>query len=544
MGRGNTVTEAPAGSEDDDSDLVIMDHCNDCPGESAGVPYKGRCKCMCTHFTNEPLLKNGQCRRNTVEVPHPHELENPAKSESISLDVIIGRKSNSTLRPVGHHHQLGGGSSAFGHVLQFTVISSLLLVCFLAVIVVGVYIIKRRLLKCISPHNRMEMKSRMSSMGPGRLLTESYASKPMYETTCLELSIRMYSSDEVTLLTQIGQGCFGKVYKGELCGEVVAVKQVRSEHSTEAMREIEAMASFTHPNILPLYGIAKSEEADAPWLLFEYMKHGDLASVLRQNSPRLAAVGGAPVALGRSADAQKTENLDGGLKSSDEEDTCFRLTHESLSNIAMQIAEGMKYLASQHFVHRDLAARNCLVSEKGVVKISDFGLSRDVYTCDYYKVGGSKLLPIRWMAPESILYGCFTLESDVWAFGTVLWEIYTWGRQPYFGHTNEEVVQLLLDGVLLCPPSDCPPLIQEMMAGCWKTDSRDRFTFRQICNRFAKSTIRTAHHDSGIDLELRHGHTSASVSRIDESGKTNESCDTSDYEIPKLAVHAEYLQVV
>ncbi|ODN04276.1 Tyrosine-protein kinase transmembrane receptor Ror [Orchesella cincta] len=472
----------------------------------------------------------------------PHENASSAQS-GIPVDILMDRKMNSTLGPFGHHHLGGGGGSAFGHVLQFTVISSLLLVCFLAVIVVGVCIIKRRSLKCISPHNRMEMKSRMSSMGPGRLLPEAYLGKPMYETTCLDLSIRMYTSDEVTLLAQIGQGCFGKVFKGELGGEVVAVKQVRSEHSTEAMREIEAMASFSHPNILPLYGIAKSEEEDAPWLLFEYMKHGDLASVLRQNSPRLAAAGGSVVTLAKKVDAQQKDDKDGVLENNDEEESHFQLTHESLSNIAMQIAEGMKYLSSQHFVHRDLAARNCLVSEKGVVKISDFGLSRDVYTCDYYKVGGSKLLPIRWMAPESILYGCFTLESDIWAYGTVLWEIYTWGRQPYFGHSNEEVVQLILDGVLLCPPSDCPPLIQEMMAGCWKTEARDRLTFRQICNRFAKSTTRAAHPDFGVDI-TKSGHTTVSMCRMEEFEKTTESCYESEYEIPKLASHAEYLQVV
>ncbi|KZS05363.1 Uncharacterized protein APZ42_031468 [Daphnia magna] len=101
----------------------------------------------------------------------------------------------------------------------------------------------------------------------------------------------------------------------------------------------------------------------------------------------------------------------------------------------------VSFVDVQHYVHRDLATRNCLVGRNLVVKIGDFGMSRDIYSCDYYRAGGHTLLPVRWMPPESITYRKFTSESDVWSFGVVLWEIFLFGKQPCYGNSYQEVIR-------------------------------------------------------------------------------------------------------
>lgn len=135
------------------------------------------------------------------------------------------------------------------------------------------------------------------------------------------------------------------------------------------------------------------------------------------------------------------------------------MTLLDLVTMAVDVAQGCRYLEELRYVHRDLACRNCLVSFSGsrrVVKIGDFGLARDVYKNDYYRKEGEGLLPVRWMSPESLMDRVFTTQSDVWAFGVIMWEILTMGQQPYPARTNQEVFNFVRDSGRLNRPMNCP----------------------------------------------------------------------------------------
>lgn len=143
----------------------------------------------------------------------------------------------------------------------------------------------------------------------------------------------------------------------------------------------------------------------------------------------------------------------------------------------------MAYLAGKNFVHRDLATRNCLVSNLLEVKISDFGLSQRMVSTNYYRADISNdALPIRWMPLEAILYGKFTTASDVWAFGVLLWEIFSYALQPYYGLTHEQVIFLLKEGETLKSPDDCPETIYSLMNRCWNREPSARPSFESLEN--------------------------------------------------------------
>ncbi|KAM9854315.1 NT-3 growth factor receptor-like [Aulostomus maculatus] len=270
---------------------------------------------------------------------------------------------------------------------------------------------------------------------------------------------------DIILKRELGEGAFGKVFLAECYNlsptkdkMLVAVKTLKDPTLAarkDFQREAELLTNLQHEHIVKFYGVCV--DGDPLIMVFEYMKHGDLNKFLRAHGPdAMILVDGQPL------------------------QTNGELGLSQMLHIASQIAAGMIYLASQHFVHRDLATRNCLVGNGLLVKIGDFGMSRDIYSTDYYRVGGHTMLPIRWMPPESIMYRKFTTESDVWSFGVILWEIFTYGKQPWFQLANNEVIECITQGRVLERPRICPKEVYDMMLGCWQREPQQRLNIKDI----------------------------------------------------------------
>ena len=267
-----------------------------------------------------------------------------------------------------------------------------------------------------------------------------------------------YDYGMLHLENQIGEGEFGVVYKARAPGlkrgdweissnDFVAVKMLKADADFEVMldfqKEVDTVVNFDHENVIKLLGIC-TEEIDQTCMIFEYMELGALRELLRKSNPR-------------NPDFYQMNSNEVIVKPS------------QFLSICIQLAKGLDYLSKKRFVHRDIATRNCLVDSHFVCKIADFGLSRDVYGSDYYKVGGgSACLPVRWMPPESLLYGRFTVKSDVWSYGVLMWEVFTFATQPYYGASNQEVIDNIRELVLLECPLLCTEEMYDVMLECWQ----------------------------------------------------------------------------
>ncbi|KAG7469576.1 hypothetical protein MATL_G00130460 [Megalops atlanticus] len=298
----------------------------------------------------------------------------------------------------------------------------------------------------------------------------SFVENPQYFCGIIkdkDMCVQHIKRQDIVLKWELGEGAFGKVYLAECANlspdsdkMLVAIKTLKDANEStrqDFQREAELLTVLQHEHIVRFYGVCADGEPLA--MVFEYMRHGDLNRFLRAHGP----------------DARILEEV--------KMPPLGQLTLPQMLQIAAQIASGMVYLASLHFVHRDLATRNCLVGEGLVVKIGDFGMSRDIYSTDYYRVGGRTMLPIRWMPPESIMYRKFTTESDIWSFGVVLWEIFTYGKQPWYQLSNSEAIECITQGRELERPRTCPKEVHLLMQGCWQREPQQRLVIKDIHSR-------------------------------------------------------------
>ncbi|RUS85750.1 hypothetical protein EGW08_006464, partial [Elysia chlorotica] len=292
-----------------------------------------------------------------------------------------------------------------------------------------------------------------------------------------------FPRNDLTLENILGEGEFGQVVRAQaknLNGHgsttVVAVKMLKPEASgteyQDLASEFQLMKEVDHPNVVKLLGVCSHK--GPLYLIVEYCEFGSLRSFLRASQFR-----------NKGSWDDKKRRLDNEEPEGDE---VREITIRDLFVFAWQIAKGMDYLAGLKIVHRDLAARNVLVTEGLKLKISDFGLSRDVYEMDTYLKMSKGRIPVKWMAPESLYGQVYTTKSDIWSYGIVLWETVTLGASPYPGIPAERLFPLLTTGYRMDRPEECPDELYAIMQKCWKSEPEQRPTFAELV-RFLENIL-------------------------------------------------------
>ncbi|KAH6927521.1 hypothetical protein HPB50_005187 [Hyalomma asiaticum] len=300
---------------------------------------------------------------------------------------------------------------------------------------------KRNLLNRLLP-----VKTRGSPHQPQQSSSVVIGASPTGDLSTLTCLI---NEKDVTLASKLGDGSFGVVVRGEWDAPdgrtiPVAVKILKEDALSQPgafedfMKEVNAMQQLRHPNLIQLFGVVLS----APLMMVtELAPLGSLRDYLRKQ--------------------------------------CRRLPVSRLVEYAVQVANGMAFLESRHFIHRDLAARNVLLAAANAVKIGDFGLMRALPSHeDCYVMAEQKKVPFPWCAPESLKSRHFSHASDTWMFGVTLWETFSFGQEPWVGLSGAQILQRIDQlGERLPQPEACPGDVYQLMLQCWAHAPADRPTF-------------------------------------------------------------------
>ncbi|KAF7639595.1 hypothetical protein Mgra_00000922 [Meloidogyne graminicola] len=332
--------------------------------------------------------------------------------------------------------------------------------------------------------------------------------------------------NRLQLVDILGEGAFGEVWqallqpkkieekdldkevKEDLKQEInqkepiqVAIKRLKSAAQERELiilvSEMQILKTIGHhPNILRLIGCCTGL---GPLLVvLELCEHGNLRDFMRRHRPKEQQKINEEEEEGKEEREEELIELEddglgvGGMYQNvtvidntvEEQQTQKQLTLRDLVQFATEIARGMEFLASKKIIHRDLAARNVLVSSDLTMKISDFGLSRNVFYHDYYRKRGAGRLPIKWMAPEALEANVYTVNSDVWSYGILLWEIMTLGGTPYPSIAMPQLYNLLKEGYRMEAPHNCPDEIYGVMVSCWQERPEARPAFQTIGDYF------------------------------------------------------------
>uniref|UniRef100_A0A672I070 Tyrosine-protein kinase n=1 Tax=Salarias fasciatus TaxID=181472 RepID=A0A672I070_SALFA len=284
-------------------------------------------------------------------------------------------------------------------------------------------------------HNAAGMVSRL------KYIVSNQAQPP--STTGLGYGEWEIDPRSLTFIKELGTGQFGVVKYGKWQGQHdVAIKMIKEGSMSEDdfIEEAKIMMKLRHENLVQLYGVCTKQRPI--YIVTEFLSNGCLLTYLRE-----------------------------GLTQ--------HPTPIQLLEMCKDVSEGMAYLESKQYIHRDLAARNCLVDGNGTVKVTDFGLSRYVLDDEYTSSVGSKF-PVRWSPPEVLLYCKFSSKSDIWAYGVLMWEVYTLGRLPYERLNNTEIVDQVSRGLRLFRPQLANERVYSIMSSCWLDKADERPTFQEL----------------------------------------------------------------